>query len=279
MERANWHTYQVLTKRSPGCGTCSSGRLRFAADLAHIWWGVSVEDRNHGLPRIDHLRQAPAAVRFLSIEPLLEDLGRGQPRWNPLGHRRRRKRAGARPMQKEWVLSIRDQCGEANVPVLLQAVGRRAQEQEMAALDGRDLRRIPSTSCLADSRERKLPGVRSRCRRFLPENRRRIVVGSDYRLDLSSPKSGSASMKHFRLPLVLCWLTLLAAAQNPGGWLSDLPQAKDYVQKRSSSYDRTGGNAEPSDRARRDADRARRIRPRDDHPHLVHHRRATSRIT
>ena len=51
-------------------------------------------------------------------------------------------------------------------------------------------------------------------------------------------------MKHFRLPLVLCWLTLLAAAQNPGGWLSDLPQAKDYVQHRSSSYDRSGGNAD-----------------------------------
>jgi protein gp37 len=43
--------------------------------LPHIWWGVSVEDRVHGLPRVEHLRQAPAVVRFLSVEPLLEDLG------------------------------------------------------------------------------------------------------------------------------------------------------------------------------------------------------------
>ena len=46
-----------------------------AAELPHIWWGVSVENRQHGLPRIDHLRERPAAVRFLSVEPLLEDLG------------------------------------------------------------------------------------------------------------------------------------------------------------------------------------------------------------
>ena len=50
-------------------------RLRFAAAKPHIWWGVSVEDKKHGLPRIEHLGSAPAAVKFLSIEPLLEDLG------------------------------------------------------------------------------------------------------------------------------------------------------------------------------------------------------------
>ena len=50
-------------------------RLAFAANSPHIWWGVSVENRKHGLPRIDALREAPAAVRFLSVEPLLEDLG------------------------------------------------------------------------------------------------------------------------------------------------------------------------------------------------------------
>ena len=51
----------------------------FAAELPHIWWGVSVENRRHGLPRIEHLRAAPAAVRFLSVEPLLEDLGPRRP--------------------------------------------------------------------------------------------------------------------------------------------------------------------------------------------------------
>ena len=75
MASANWHTYQVLTKRSLRLRDLLGGRLRFAAEQENIWWGVSVEDRKHGLPRIDHLRQAPAKVRFLSIEPLLEDLG------------------------------------------------------------------------------------------------------------------------------------------------------------------------------------------------------------
>ena len=67
-------------------------QLAFAAELDHIWWGVSVEDRKHGLPRIDALREAPAAVRFLSIEPLLEDLGEIDLRGHPLGDRRRRER-------------------------------------------------------------------------------------------------------------------------------------------------------------------------------------------
>src|SRR5690606_25870545 len=75
MRAADWHTYQVLTKRSDRMRDLLLGPLRDAAALDHIWWGVSVEDRRHGLPRVEHLRQSPAAVRFLSVEPLLEDLG------------------------------------------------------------------------------------------------------------------------------------------------------------------------------------------------------------
>ncbi len=75
MVRADWHTYQVLTKRSERMATLLETKLRFAAEQPHIWWGVSVENRRHGLPRIDHLRSAPAQIRFLSVEPLLEDLG------------------------------------------------------------------------------------------------------------------------------------------------------------------------------------------------------------
>jgi len=71
MATANWHTYQVLTKRSERLLQLLSGRLRFVVEQENIWWGVSVEDRKHGLPRVDHLRQTPAKVRFLSIEPLL----------------------------------------------------------------------------------------------------------------------------------------------------------------------------------------------------------------
>src|SRR6476469_4925444 len=72
MLEADWHTYQVLTKRSPRMQTLLNGQLRGAAERRHIWWGVSVEDRKHGLPRIDELRSSPAQVKFLSVEPLLE---------------------------------------------------------------------------------------------------------------------------------------------------------------------------------------------------------------
>ena len=57
---ADWHTYQVLTKRSERMRDLLHGPLRDAAEAPHIWWGVSVENRRDGLPRIDHLRAAPA---------------------------------------------------------------------------------------------------------------------------------------------------------------------------------------------------------------------------
>src|SRR5206468_6558627 len=75
MQAANWHTYQVLTKRANRLRQLLNTTLREYSSLFHIWWGVSVEDRKHGLPRIIELQQAPATLRFLSIEPLLEDLG------------------------------------------------------------------------------------------------------------------------------------------------------------------------------------------------------------
>jgi len=74
MVAANWHTYQVLTKRSERVRDLLTGRLRLAAEQANVWWGVSVEDRHFGVPRIGHLQQARSAVSFLSIEPLLESL-------------------------------------------------------------------------------------------------------------------------------------------------------------------------------------------------------------
>lgn len=93
-----------------------SGPLEAAAQANHVWWGVSVEDQKFGLPRIVDLQAAPAAVRFLSIEPLLEDLGKlplegiswviGGGESGP----------GARPMKEAWVLSIREQCEAAGVP-------------------------------------------------------------------------------------------------------------------------------------------------------------------
>src|SRR2546425_4288886 len=75
MAMATWHTFQVLTKRPQRMRALLSNALLFAARAPHIWWGVSVEDKLYGVPRIAQLRAAPAQVRFLSIEPLLEDLG------------------------------------------------------------------------------------------------------------------------------------------------------------------------------------------------------------
>ena len=76
MLAANWHTYQILTKRADRMAALLKSKLCKAAKAAHIWWGVSVENRKHGLPRIAKLRAAKPAVAFLSVEPLLEDLGK-----------------------------------------------------------------------------------------------------------------------------------------------------------------------------------------------------------
>ena len=73
MLRANWHTYQVLTKRADRLQQLLTTNLPEAAMAKHIWWGVSVEDQKNGIPRINQLRRTPASLR--SIEPLLEDLG------------------------------------------------------------------------------------------------------------------------------------------------------------------------------------------------------------
>jgi len=68
---APWHTFQVLTKRAARMQALLSGELQEAARAPHIWWGVSVEDKRYGVPRIAHLQATPAQVRFLSLEPLL----------------------------------------------------------------------------------------------------------------------------------------------------------------------------------------------------------------
>src|SRR5882724_11012176 len=137
MQLANWHTYQVLTKRSERLRDLLQTKLRLAADQPHIWWGVSVENRKHGLPRIDHLRVAPARIRFLSIEPLLEDLGSLNLEgisWVIVGGE---SGAGARPMKKASVLAIRDQCATAGVPFFFKQWGGFQKKKAGRELNGR----------------------------------------------------------------------------------------------------------------------------------------------
>lgn len=137
MLRADWHTYQVLTKRSDRMREMLAGPLRDAALAPQIWWGVSVENRRDGLPRIDDLRESPARTRFLSIEPLLEDLGEldfSGIHWVILGGE---SGPGARPMDPEWVRSIRDQCRSAGVPFFFKQWGGTRKGKAGRMLDGR----------------------------------------------------------------------------------------------------------------------------------------------
>ncbi len=137
MVKAEWHTYQILTKRSARMASLLRGSLRFAASVRHIWWGVSVENKQHGLPRLHDLQKSPAAVRFLSIEPLLEGLGRLNMdgiHWVIVGGE---SGHGARPLQKEWVTSIRDQCNDAGVPFFFKQWGGVRKKRAGRDLDGK----------------------------------------------------------------------------------------------------------------------------------------------
>lgn len=118
--------------------------------LKNIMLGTSVENKRDGIPRIEALRDTPAAVRFLSIEPLLEDLGRLDLRdihWVIVGGE---SGPGARPMHPNWARSIRDQCQAAGVPFFFKQWGkyncdtdRVGNETHGRLLDGREWNEFP----------------------------------------------------------------------------------------------------------------------------------------
>ncbi len=169
MAKANWHTYQVLTKRSARMASLLRGRLRFAAECPHIWWGVSVENKQCGLPRIEHLREAPASVRFLSVEPLLEGLGvlnLEAIHWVIVGGE---SGHGARPLRKEWVTSIRDQCRDAGIPFFFKQWGGVRKKRAGRLLDGRTYDGFPArTSNPISPRETALRWAREIREQFAP---------------------------------------------------------------------------------------------------------------
>ncbi|HYO71348.1 MAG TPA: phage Gp37/Gp68 family protein [Archangium sp.] len=143
MALANWHTFQVLTKRSEKMRDMLRDKLAFAAGLPHIWWGVSVEDRRYGLPRIQHLRDAPARVRFLSVEPLLQELGKLDLEgihWVIVGGE---SGAGARPIPRKEVSFIRDQCAEAGVAFFFKQWGGVRKSTTGRVLDERTYDELP----------------------------------------------------------------------------------------------------------------------------------------
>lgn len=143
MLSARWHIYQVLTKRADRMAALLQGELKTAAKAPHIWWGVSVEDRQHGLPRIPKLLSGGPANAFVSIEPLLEDLwpldlsGIG---WAIVGGESGR---GARPMHPSWVRNIRDHCIAARIPFFFKQWAGVNKRSAGRHLDGREWSEYP----------------------------------------------------------------------------------------------------------------------------------------
>src|SRR5207302_3221865 len=120
-----------------------NSKLSFASTQRHVWWGVSVEDRKYGLPRVRDLQYADATVRFLSVEPLLEDVGKLNLvgiSWVIVGGE---SGTGARPMKREWVVSVRDQCRRANVPFFFKQWGGVRKSAWGRKLDGRTYDEFP----------------------------------------------------------------------------------------------------------------------------------------
>ncbi len=132
MNQANWHQYQVLTKRAERLEELGS-KLNWAP---HIWMGVSVESEKY-LSRIDCLRRTPAEVKFLSLEPLLgplPEMNLGGIDWAIVGGE---SGPGARPMEAEWVTDIRDQCLRANVAFFFKQWGGVYKKRTGRELEGR----------------------------------------------------------------------------------------------------------------------------------------------
>lgn len=132
MEKAKWHTFQVLTKRSDRL-------LEISSDLqwpSNVWQGVSVEDQRV-VSRIEDLRKIPATTRFLSIEPLIgpiDNLNLEGIHWVIVGGE---SGNGARPMDPEWVRNIRDQCIEQNVAFFFKQWGGVRKHRTGRTLDER----------------------------------------------------------------------------------------------------------------------------------------------
>ena len=148
VEKAHWHTFQILTKRADRMAEFFAGRMA----PRNAWLGVSVEDQAYGVPRIDCLRAVDAAIRFLSVEPLLEDVGAlnlENIHWVIVGGESGPR---ARPMKMEWVESIRDQCEVAKVAFFFKQWGgwgadgvKRAKKHNGRELNGRTWDEMPAS--------------------------------------------------------------------------------------------------------------------------------------
>lgn len=138
MRRANWHRFQILTKRSRRLLDLSP-HLEW---MPHIWVGVSVENQNYAF-RIEHLRKTGASIKFLSLEPLLgpiPDLNLEGIDWVIVGGESGPR---ARAMQAGWVTDIRNQCQTAQVPFFFKQWGGTNKKKAGRLLEGRTWDEIP----------------------------------------------------------------------------------------------------------------------------------------
>ena len=142
MEEADRHVFQVLTKRSSLMESYLKRRYGRSKTPRHIWCGVSVEDHT-ATARIRHLRRAPVAVRFLSIEPLLGPVGDIDLEgisWVIVGGE---SGPGARPMEEHWALDIRDLCERAGVDFFFKQWGGPTPKSHGRRLEGAEHNAIP----------------------------------------------------------------------------------------------------------------------------------------
>lgn len=152
MERADWHTYQVLTKRSSLMQRFINARYREHKAPAHIWFGVSVEDEK-AISRLAHLRNANATTRFLSIEPLIGPVGKLNLTgidWVIVGGE---SGPGARPMDPSWVIDIRNQCVKSKVAFFFKQWGGRTPKTGGRLLEGREWNEFPKELPMASAQK------------------------------------------------------------------------------------------------------------------------------
>jgi protein gp37 len=142
MESAHWHTFQILTKRSSLMRDFLRKRYGTQPSPTHMWFGVSVEDGTKA-SRVRHLQDAPAGVRFLSVEPLIGRLGRLDLRgidWVIVGGE---SGPGARPMNPDWVREVREQCLAQRVAFFFKQWGGLRPKSGGRMLDGREWNEFP----------------------------------------------------------------------------------------------------------------------------------------
>lgn len=142
MEQADWHVFQVLTKRSSLMRNYVRARYQGGAVPAHIWLGVSVEDAAH-TSRINHLREVNSEARFISFEPLLGPIDEADLTgiaWAIVGGE---SGPGARPMQAEWARRLREICERDGVAFFFKQWGGARPKSGGRLLDGEEWNGFP----------------------------------------------------------------------------------------------------------------------------------------